>query len=315
MRKVFYFAVVSLLLATSASLAQSTASISKKPPEIVSPASNRGFTWYTSATGSHDSISGWSSIIESSVRYDFNNKFGVELGVPYYIVHSGYDSTKVVGINKTPALVSSYNSLGDTALTLHFAAPGSWVGYRSTLAGTAPTGDTSSGISTGRATFDLNNHFEHSWGRITPFAELGIGDSSALVNKAVKHPYTTLGPLSHYKAGSYFSVLKVFSFEISGYEDLPIGDQKIYSHLFRASKNGTIVRVVNGKKRRFQSVQVDTGQGILEDNGLTNSLTISLGPHIALTGTYQRSLRQSFDTASFGVAYSFGRRAAATANY
>ncbi len=315
MRKVFYFAVVSLLLATSASLAQSTASISEKPPEIAAPASNRGFTWYTSATGNHDSISGWSSIIQTSVRYDFNNKFGVELGVPYYIVHSGYDSTKVVGINKNPPLVNSYNSLGDTTLTLHFAAPGSWIGYHATLAGTAPTGDTSSGISTGRATFDLNNHFEHSWGKFTPFAELGIGDSSALVNKAVKNPYTTLGPLSHYRAGSYFYFLKVFSFEVSGYEDLPIGDQKVYSHLFRASKNGPIIRVVNGKTRRLARVRVDTGQGILEDNGLTNSLTISLGPHVALMGTYQRSLRQSFDTASFGVAYTFGRRAAGAASY
>jgi hypothetical protein len=65
---------------------------------------------------------------------------------------------------------------------------------------------------------------------------------------------------------------------------------------------------VNGQKRRFARVAVDTGQGILEDNGLTGGLTLSLGRHMDLTGTYQRSLRQSLDTVVVGVSYTFGKR-------
>lgn len=246
-------------------------------------------------------------MLDTGVRYDFNGIFGMELGVPYYMTQTGSDTTKAVRLNQTPPLMVTYGALGDTYLILHFAAPGSVVGYRATITGTAPTGDTSTGISTGRATFDLNNHFDHTWGFLTPLAEFGVGDSSALVNRRVRRPYTTLGPLSHYKAGATFDFLKVFSFQGSGYEDLPIGDQKVFSRVLVRSKTGTIIRVVNGKKRRFERETVDTGQGILEDNGLTGGLTIYLGPHVALNGIYQRSLRQSFDTVSFGIGYTFGR--------
>jgi len=220
---------------------------------------------------------------------------------------TGTDSTKVVRLNQTAPMVVTYGALGDAYLTLHFAAPGSVVGYKAAITGTAPTGDTSTGISTGRATFDLNNHFDHTWGSFTPLAEFGVGDSSSLVNRRVRRPYTTLGPLSHYKAGATLDFWRVFSFEGSGYEDLPIGNQKVYSRVLVRSKAGTIIRVVNGKKRRFEQVSVDTGQGILEDNGLTGSLIVNLGQHVSLNGIYQRSLRQSFDTVAFGIGYTFGR--------
>src|SRR5581483_10474575 len=259
-------------------------------------ANDRGFTFSTSITSNHDSSSGWSNIIDSSARYDFNRVFGVELGMPYYMSHNGYSSTTVTRLNTNPPLVTTYNSLGDLYLKLHFAAPDTSFGYSATITGTAPTGDTSSGISTGRPTFDLNNHFEHSFGFLTPFAELGIGDSSALINHRVRRPYTTLGPISHYKAGASFDFLKFFNFEGSAYEDLPIGDQKVFSHLFVPSQTGRLIRTINGKKRRFARTTVDTGQGILEDNGLGTDLTINVGRHMALTGTYERSLRQSLDT-------------------
>src|SRR5579864_2316480 len=156
-------AAVCLLAASSSCVAQLKNESSSKDV--------RGFSWSQTSTGTHDSTSGWSSILDSSVRYDFSRIFGVELGVPYYMSHNGYDSTKVVRLNQTPPLVASYNSLGDTYLTLHFAAPGTWFGYKATITGTAPTGDTSSGISTGRATFDLNNHFDHTWNFVTPLVE------------------------------------------------------------------------------------------------------------------------------------------------
>src|SRR5260370_8242427 len=55
--------------------------------------SNRGFSWFTTVTGSHDSFSGWASVVDSSIRYDFINVFGVELGIPFFILHNEYQST------------------------------------------------------------------------------------------------------------------------------------------------------------------------------------------------------------------------------
>lgn len=266
----------------------------------------RGLSFTSTASGDRDSSSGWSSILDTSARYDFSRVFGVELGVPYYMSHTGFDSSKVVGIRRNPPLVVSYNSLGDVYLILHLKAPQTWFNYRANLTGTAPSGDTSSGISTGRSTFDLNNHFDHTWGLLTPLVEAGVGDSSALVDKGprllkIRSPYTTLGPLSHYKAGSMFDFLKVFTFEASAYEELPIGDQKVYARVTRLAtlKSG----------RQVQRTRlVATGQGILEDNGLNGGLIIDLGTHVALTGVYQRSLRQSLDTVAFGVSYTLGKR-------
>ena len=48
---------------------------------------------------------------------------------------------------------------------------------------------------------------------------------------------------------------------------------------------------------------------ILEDNGLSSILTINVGSHIALTGSYERSLRQSMDTVALGMSFTFGRAA------
>lgn len=301
------------------------------------PANIRGFTFSTSMMGSHDSFSGWSSVMDSSVRYDFNRVFGVELGVPYYMMHKGYKGSMAATQSAvTPPLVSAYNTLGDTYLRLHFAAPKTSFHYAAMITGTAPTGDTSSGISTGRPTFDLNNHIEHTFGFFTPMAEFGIGDSSALidqrvsepyasllntrpglsreplflalVNQQIRPPYTTLGPISHYRVGATFDFLRIFSFSPSAYEYMPIGNQKVYSHLFIPSKTGTLIQVINGRRvPGYESVRELKGQGILEDNGLTAEMTVSLNRHMALVGTYQRSLRFHLDMVAFGMSFTFGR--------
>src|SRR5215510_10341600 len=156
------------------------------------PTSSRGLTFSTSIIGSHDSFSGWSTVMDSSMRYDFNSVFGAELGVPYYMMHNGYKgSTAVTQSEIKPPLVSSYNTFGDLYLRLHFAAPNTRFHYAAMITGTAPTGDRSSGISTGRPTFDLTNHVEHTFGFFTPMAEFGIGDSSALIDQRVSEPFAS----------------------------------------------------------------------------------------------------------------------------
>jgi hypothetical protein len=167
-------------------------------------------------------------------------------------------------------------------------------------------------------------------------AEFGIGDSSALidqrvsepyaslagtrgtlsrqpamlalVNQQIRPPYTTLGPISHFRAGASLDFLRIFTFTPSAYEDLPIGNQKVYSHLFIPSKTGKLLRIINGKKvPGYESVKEISGQGILEDNGLTGELTVSLGRHLALVGVYQHSLRQHLDAVAFGISFIVGR--------
>lgn len=292
----------------SGSLEETEALLNLKP--VIAPASEskRGFSFYTSTLGNHDSLTSWSTRMDSSIRYDFNDVFGVELGVPYYMSYSGYSTSRLALMkallkNTTVPLTTTYNSLGDVYLRLDFSAPNSAAGYLATITGTAPTGDESTGLSTGRATFDLNNHLEHTWAFFTPEADFGMGDSSALVTQGLRHR-TTLGVLSHYKAGAFISFLKVFNLELSGFEDLPVGNQKVYGIDLVPSPTGKYAFTDKTGVHRFNLVKIK--QGILEDNGLGANLTLDVNEHFALLGTYQRSLRQSYDLVEFGMSFRVG---------
>ncbi len=254
-----------------------------------------GFSSYTSVSGQHDSSTGWSTVLNSSLRYDFNPIFGMEVGVPLYLMHNGYDSAVPVRGKKNPPIVTSYNSLGDVAVTLNFAVPKSAVGYRSTIMGTAPTGDTSSGISTGRPTVDFNNHFDHSFGPVSPLLELGVGDSSTLINKRVRRPFTTLGALSHFMAGAGFDLFKDFNFQADAYENLPIGNQKVYRTEYVRYRTAT-------GAVRLRRVRIGY-PGLTEDNGCEGTLSTPLGPFMDLSATYDRSFRQKLDTVSVTLGF------------
>ena len=119
----------------------------------------------------------------------------------------------------------------------------------------------------------------------TPNVEIGGGDSSSLVNPTVTKNYTSLGPLAHFQVGVSIDLVRGAIFETDAYEQLPIGDQKIYGPL----RNGKATVVV--------------GHGVTEDNGFTNALDIPFGGHFTLSGYYSRSLRIHSDTAAIGFTY------------
>src|SRR5258708_2047836 len=105
--------------------------------------------------------------LNSSVGYDFNPHFGVAIGTPVYFINP---SSSTGG--------TSTSGLGDPYLALHLKYPGSALNFGSTLAGAAPVGDSKKGLSTGRATFDWNNRFEHGFSDLTPFVEIGIANTT-----------------------------------------------------------------------------------------------------------------------------------------
>ncbi|MGD0446861.1 MAG: hypothetical protein ABSA39_23235, partial [Edaphobacter sp.] len=174
---------------------------------------------------------------------------------------------------------------GDVVLGCHAQFIPGLFQYQLTGLVTAPSGDEAYGLTTGRVTFDINNHFERTFGRITPNLEIGAGDSSTLVNRTVTKNYTSLGPLAHFQVGLGFDLFLGMSFESDAYEQLPFGNQKIYG----PSRNGKATVVI--------------GHGVTEDNGFTNTLDIPFGGHFTLSGYYSRSLRIHTDTTAVGITY------------
>ena len=233
-------------------------------------------------SGVHQSTTGWATLASPVFGYSFNDIFSVDATIPIYFFRLA-DS---IAAHPAPdALLSvQRGELGDFILSGHAQFIPSLFQYQVTGAVTAPSGDEAYGLTTGRVTFDINNHIERSFGRFTPVIEGGGGDSTTLVNRIVNKNYTSLGPLAHFLVGIAVDLPRDSSFEADAYEQLPIGDQKIYG----VTRHGhTIV----------------TGHNAVEDNGFINSLDVPLGSHFSLSGYYSRSLRQHTDTTAIGISY------------
>ena len=303
MRKLICILFFSFTIVVPASLAQTL-----RRHSTVDDLNGKGFSMYTNFEQTHDSSSNWSSVIDESVSYDFNKVFAMGVGVPFYLSYNQLNAPSTTGTTPTiQTLTPTYNSIGDVRLALKFSSPTPVLRYVATVTGTAPTGDTSTGISTGRATANFNNHLEFDLGPVTPLMELGIANTNALIDM-VKRPYSTLGPLAHFKGGLSLPLMKNVDVEFAGYENLPIGTQKLYSHLYGKGSGGTSSSSGKGNASKiYQQVASAVGTGIDEDNGFATGLNANLGKRLDLGFTYDHSVRQQLDSFAFSVGFRIGK--------
>ncbi|HMF64378.1 MAG TPA: hypothetical protein VK608_09845 [Edaphobacter sp.] len=234
-------------------------------------------------TGVHESSTGWATIATPAVSYSFNDIFSVDATIPIYMYRLA--ESRSTHTRPNAQLVNQRGEPGDVILGFHAQFIPRLFLYQATIAVTAPSGDEAYGLTTGRVTFDLNNHFERTFGHFTPSIEIGAGDNTTLVNRILNRNYVSLGPLAHFQVGMGIDLFHGIGFETDIYEQLPLGDQKIYS-AYRKS-NPTVV----------------TGYNVAEDNGVINALDIPLDSHTTLSGYYSRSLRRYTDTAGVGITY------------
>jgi hypothetical protein len=241
--------------------------------------------WNAGATfsGVHDSVTGWATLFTPAIGYSFNDTFSIDATIPIYMYRLA--ESRSTHPKPNAQLVNQRGEPGDIVFGLHAQFVPRQFQYQLTGLFTAPTGDEAYGLTTGRVTFDISNYFQRSFGRITPNLEIGGGDSTTLVNRIVTKNYTSLGPLAHFQLGLGFDLFRGMSFETEAYEQLPIGDQKIYG----PSRNG--------------KATVVTGHNVTEDNGFTNSLDVPLTRQFTLSGYYSRSLRLHTDTTAIGLSY------------
>ncbi len=245
----------------------------------------RGANGGLTITGLHDAATGWSTLWQPAFGYSFNDHFAIDVTIPIYMYR--LSGSTLANPKPNALLLPHRGEFGDTIFGVHALFQPRWFTYETTLTATAPTGDDANGLSTGRATFDLSNLFEYSFRSVTPTLELGVGDSTTLVNRLVNKNYTSLGPISHFGIGASLPLPLGWSIQTGAYEVLPIGDQKIYQSV----------------KRKGTTTLVVTGHNVTEDNGFTNSLDIPLDRHTTLSAYYSRSLRQHDDIVSFSLTY------------
>jgi hypothetical protein len=277
----------------------------------------RGFNASVSTTSQHDSAGGWQSILTPSLAFRFNRHFSVFAGLPVYsyiniveLISTTPTTPTAPGLAPAPGIapappvpptpptyIYGYRKrnflLGDTNISAQY---GTWFrpfGYGLTATLGLPSGDDNNGLGAGQVTWNLNNHFERPLSRrLTPELELGIGNSSNLVDPTVRKTYTDVGANAHFQVGMNLQLRRSISFTSNLFEELPMSTQTFTS------------TTTNGKKgRELQTFTTISSQSVGEDNGFLNTLDIPLSPHVTLSAFYNRSLRNRIDTAGFSFTF------------
>jgi hypothetical protein len=177
----------------------------------------KGFTSYVEFGGSSNS-DGQVYKLDPRVGYNFSQHFGADLGIPLYFVRA----------SSTTAGTTSTNGIGNPYVDARVKFLNPLLNFSSVLTGYAPAGDSEKGLSTGRGTYDWTNHFDRSFASLTPFAEIGIANTVTDSLLFVR-PFTTFGFNTHLEGGAWYSVWKIFSIGVSGYDIIPSGQQTVFS--------------------------------------------------------------------------------------
>jgi len=252
-----------------------------------------GFTLVESFEGSSND-DGQIMSFTSAAGYLFNKHFSVDLGIPV-------DFDRVQTTTLTGTTTTTNAGVGDVFTALHFLFKNPVVNYGSTLTATVPTGDSSKGLSTGRATFDWSNTIARDFGRWTPFLTAGVGNS--LFNtRAFHRPYLTLGKVAHFEAGTSFDLGHSFSVSASLYDVAPWGTQKMYSRM--VTRSAPVPTGAGKHGRAYQTSPVTSGSAdLVRDNGFNAGLDFSPVKYLDLGVAYSRSVHLDLDTFSFGVSF------------
>lgn len=245
--------------------------------------------------------------LDSTIGYNFEKHWGVDMGVPFSFVSSSAPATTTTGstAGKTASTSSSLNSLGNVHLDVNFRAKSKVANYTSTLTATAPTGSTTKGTSTGRPNFGWSNHLEHSFDRLTPFVEAGF--SNGLTDSRFYHrPFTTLGFVSQFNGGSTIDLGRNFSVGASLYDVLPAGQQKLFSKLVGRKSTSAVGAGKHG--RAYELAAESTGDASLtRDNGESTWVEFSPGQVFDFQVGYTHSVHFALDTVTFNLGVNLGR--------
>lgn len=284
-----------VLAQQSAQAAQSNPSEMDNVPRVPGMSSllrgiNAGLTY----TGVHNSAIGWYEVMVPAVSYSFSPHYSADASATIYLhrfVENQDPSTA-----QTERLVLDIGDSGDTLIGLHGTFHPKLFDDIATVTLTAPTGDRTNGLGTGRVTFDFSNHMAHYFGGKGLHLDLGVGDSSAVANSLLIRDYNTLGALAHVETGASFWFRRYGYVQTAAYEQLPIGSQKVYE---LEPTNGNAAPGSGNQA----AVTVTVSNGLSEDNGITTSFGVPLASHLLFSGYYNRSLRQHQDTVALGITF------------
>lgn len=248
---------------------------------------DKGITSYVEFGGTSNA-DGQLYRLDSSFGYKFNQHFTTDVGLPIYFIRS----SGTTGVSE--------NGIGNPYLDLKFKVLNPSLNFGSVLTGYAPLADSKKGLSTGRATFDWTNRVDHSFSSLTPFADIGLSNTT-LDTRLFIRPYTTLGMNTHFEGGTTLDLGRSVSVGASGYDIVPFGQQTVFSKVTpgaaQASSHG----------HAFLNNQQTTGTAdIAKDNGFSTWVDLTPKPYVDLELAYTRSMNFDINSVSFTIGMNVG---------
>jgi hypothetical protein len=246
-----------------------------------------GFTSNVEFDGTSNSA-GQAYELDSSVGYTFTKHFGMDFGLPVYLLNGSSSTTGT----------TSGSGIGNPSVDLRWKFPG----YATVLTGSAPWGAKSLGLNTGHATFDWNNHFDHAFNQVTPFFEAGFANTTPDSHLFVR-PYTSYGFNTHFRGGAEVDVWKMISVGAAGYDIAPFGTQTLIPRGRPASP-----AAMSGKGKPHIPTQQTTGSAsIAKDYGYSAWVDADLNRYMNAELGYTRSAQLDLNSISFSIGFNVGR--------
>jgi hypothetical protein len=243
--------------------------------------------------------------VTTDIGYNFNSKFGADIGVPIFFSRSPF----------SPVTNRDYSwtaLLGDPYIDLHYSGTRSRVKYVSVLTGTIPPAEPERVFTTGRAGVDWFNHVETNvTGKFTPF--LNFGAANGTVSRfymprpySMARPYQTLGFISDFEGGGEFRPRPGFKIGLSVYALVPGGTQKVFSRL--VAPESSVSGDLDHNRYFYHAFQTNSqthldlnpdniylGSGIARDNGFSAWMEIGKARSATLLIGYTHSVHYAYD--------------------
>jgi hypothetical protein len=225
---------------------------------------------------------------DTSAGYQFNRYFAFEAGLPVYTVHPANSLSQVTGVQAATGIGNAY---ADVRFTLENLL----LNYGSLVTIAAPTGDKTAGFSTGHVTYDWSNVIDRRVGPVTPFVNLGIGntitDSAFFVR-----PFSSYGFVTHMEGGVSYKPPRRVSVGASVYGIEPSGQQTVVSKLVRGDNAGHRHHGV------FDTTGTTVGNAsITRDGGFSAWFSVRPSHYSTFLIGYSRSVEYSLDSVFFGL--------------
>jgi len=289
----FFYVLVVLSLSPNV-FAQSPSPAASAPAKDNPGGFTPGMTLGAKFEGSNSS-DGFVYDLGSAVGYNFSRHFGVDAGVPFYFVSTPSSIKK-----NNPGAVSGIG-VGTFFADLRLNYPNPSLNFSSALHLTAPTGDTKKGLSTGHATWNLSNHFDHAFGDFSPFLDFGV--CNTVMDTRFSHrPFITFGYNAQFEGGLEYDPGK-FSFSVSAYDVAPWGNQTVISRVFRCGSAAKCSAGGPTKNRKsFTTASVSAGAAdLVRDNGFNAGIDYKPVGYLDLEFDFSRSVPLQLNSYSFGI--------------